>query len=318
MENEWLYEVVNSDIDIIEDDEYYYIDEMVEDYDGAAISLCTLSAINWGTIKTPAGFEKVCDLAVRGLDALLDYQKYPVLAAELATQKRRPLGIGIINFAFWLAKNDTTYQNPNLELIHEWAEAWSYYLIKSSANLATEKGAPSGNMGTKYGHGIVPIDTYKSEVDELVAPIYKQDWHSLREQLKETGIRNSTLMALMPAECQSLYNEIMLKDGSKQILGKFIEEHTIVDINEIHASGVPGQRFALKKPVELANGNTAHEVYYNGYQSVTEIEMEDGSVHRFTENHKLLVERSGSKQWIMVADLCENDDIISVYDKFRI
>ena len=164
------------------------------------IALCTLSAINWGTIRTPAGFQRVCDLAVRGLDALLDYQKYPVLAAELATQKRRPLGIGIINFAFWLAKNDTTYQNPNLELVHEWAEAWSYYLIKASADLAVEKGACPGTPETKYGQGIVPIDTYKSDVDELVKPKYLMDWKGLRKQLKETGIRNSTLMALMPAE----------------------------------------------------------------------------------------------------------------------
>lgn len=164
------------------------------------IALCTLSAINWGTIKSPAGFERVCNLAVRGLDALLDYQKYPVLAAELATQKRRPLGIGIINFAFWLAKNDTTYQNPNLELVHEWAEAWSYYLIKASADIAVEKGACPGTPETKYGKGLVPIDTYKTEVDELVKPKYHMDWKGLRKQLKATGIRNSTLMALMPAE----------------------------------------------------------------------------------------------------------------------
>ncbi len=96
------------------------------------ISLCTLSAINWGNIRTPADFERVCRLAVRGLDALLSYQDYPVLAARLSTEKRRPLGVGIINFAYWMAKNNSTYQNPNLALIDEWAEAWSYYLIKAS------------------------------------------------------------------------------------------------------------------------------------------------------------------------------------------
>ena len=84
---------------------------------------------------------KVCKLAVRGLDELLDYQQYPVLAAELSTMKRRPLGIGIINFAYWMAKNGMTYQEPNLELIDEWAEAWSYSLIKASNKLAMEKGA---------------------------------------------------------------------------------------------------------------------------------------------------------------------------------
>ena len=164
------------------------------------ISLCTLSAINWGVIKKPEEFEKVCDLAVRGLDELLDYQSYPVLAAELSTMKRRPLGIGIINFAFWLAKNDTNYQDPNLELVDEWAEAWSYYLIKASADLAVEKGACPGTPETKYGQGITPNQTYKKDVDELVKHKERLDWKGLRKQLAETGIRNSTLMALMPAE----------------------------------------------------------------------------------------------------------------------
>ena len=164
------------------------------------ISLCTLSAVNWGVIKDFKQMERVCDLAVRGLDALLDYQSYPVLAAELGTMKRRPLGIGIINFAYWLAKNDTNYQNPNLELIDEWTEAWSYYLIKASADLAIEKGACPGTPETKYGQGITPNQTYKKEVDELVKHRERMDWKGLRKQLKETGIRNSTLMALMPAE----------------------------------------------------------------------------------------------------------------------
>ena len=164
------------------------------------IALCTLSAINWGRIKTPQDFAKPCELAVRGLDALLDYQKYPVLAAELATYKRRPLGVGIINFAFWLAKNDTNYQDPNLELVDEYAEAWSYYLIKASADLAVEKGACPGTNETKYGDGITPNQTYKKELDELVKHKERMDWKGLREQLKYSGIRNSTLMALMPAE----------------------------------------------------------------------------------------------------------------------
>ena len=171
----------------------------IDDANGE-ISLCTLSAVNWGAIKNPAEFENVCKLAVRGLDELLSYQSYPVLAAQLSTMKRRPLGVGIINFAYWMAKNDSTYQEPNLELIDEWAEAWSYYLIKASADLALEKGAISGNMETKYGLGITPNQTYKKEVDELVKHKERMNWKGLRKQLKETGIRNSTLMALMPAE----------------------------------------------------------------------------------------------------------------------
>ena len=168
--------------------------------DEGEISLCTLSAINWGNIKDPSDFEKPCDLAVRGLDALLDYQRYPVLAAELSTNNRRPLGIGIINFAYWLAKNDTNYSDPDLKLVDEWAEAWSYYLIKSSNELAQEKGSCPKSNETRYGNGIVPMDTRKTDVDELVKHKERKGWKKLRENLKKHGIRNSTLMALMPAE----------------------------------------------------------------------------------------------------------------------
>jgi ribonucleoside-diphosphate reductase alpha chain len=175
------------------------------------ISLCTLSAINWGNIKSPSDFETPCRLAVRALDALLDYQSYPVKAAEIANKARRPLGIGIINLAYWMAKNDMTYQEPNLELIDTYTEAWSYYLIKASVDLAKEKtknkdgewykpGHCERINDTKYSLGILPIDTYKKTVDELVTPNFKMDWVNLRKDLKEFGIRNSTLMALMPAE----------------------------------------------------------------------------------------------------------------------
>jgi len=177
----------------------------INDPDGE-ISLCTLSAINWGNIKTPADFERVCRLAVRGLDALLSYQNYPILAAQLSTEKRRPIGVGIINFAYWMAKNGLSYQDidtEGLELIDEWAEAWSYYLIKASADLAAEQGAPSGNMETKYGHGITPNQTYAKALDDLIPHVERQDWAGLRDQLKATGIRNSTLMALMPSETSS-------------------------------------------------------------------------------------------------------------------
>lgn len=166
------------------------------------IALCTLSAINWGKIKSPADFERPCALAVRGLDALLDYQDYPVAAARRSTMRYRPLGIGIINLAFWMAKNDMTYSNPDLVKIDEYTEAWSYYLIKASADLAVEQGTcPAWIEGKlKYCDLLLPIDTYKRDVDELVTPNYKMDWEALRKQISYTGIRNSTLMAVMPAE----------------------------------------------------------------------------------------------------------------------
>jgi len=172
----------------------------VDDPEGE-IALCTLSAINWGAFREPQEMERACTLAVRGLDALLSYQNYPILAAELATGNRRPLGVGIINLAYWLAKNDTSYSDPGaLELVDTWAQHWSYYLIQASADLALEQGACPKSDETKYGDGILPVDTYKKDVDELVAHQDKVDWQSLREQLQQTGIRNSTLMALMPAE----------------------------------------------------------------------------------------------------------------------
>jgi ribonucleoside-diphosphate reductase alpha chain len=165
------------------------------------IALCTLSAVNWGNIKTPADFERPCRLAVRGLDALLSYQNYPVLAAKESTEDFRPLGVGIINFAYWLAKNDLDYSSNNaLAKVDEFAEAWSYYLIQASADLAAEKGACRLSDETKYGRGIVPCDTRKIEVDELVKHKERMDWKGLRKQLAMTGIRNATTMALMPSE----------------------------------------------------------------------------------------------------------------------
>jgi ribonucleoside-diphosphate reductase alpha chain len=168
--------------------------------DEGEISLCTLSAINWGLINEPKDFEKYCNLAVRSLDALLDYQAYPVKAAEVSTRNRRPLGVGIINLAYFLAKRGLGYNEEALATIDEYAEAWSYYLIKASADLASEQGSIPLINESKYGDGVLPIDTYKKDVDELVKPKQRMDWKGLRKQLKTSGIRNSTLMALMPAE----------------------------------------------------------------------------------------------------------------------
>jgi ribonucleoside-diphosphate reductase alpha chain len=172
----------------------------VNDEDGR-IALCTLSAINWGNVKNPHDFEKMCRLAVRGLDALLSYQNYPVLAARLATEEFRPLGVGIINFAYFLAKNDVSYSDPQaLKLVDEYAEAWSYYLLKASADLAVEQGACSRWKDLKSAEGVLPIDTRKRDIDELVPHQERMPWAELRAQIKATGQRNATLMALMPAE----------------------------------------------------------------------------------------------------------------------
>ena len=169
------------------------------DQDGE-ISLCTLGAINQGKIKKTSDYEKPCKLLVHALNALLDYQNYPLIAAELSTKNRRPLGIGIINLAYWLAKNNTSYQAPDLALVHEYMEAFSYYLIKASVDMAEQRGACPKSNETLYGDGIMPIDTYKKDVDELTAPVYHMPWDQLRERAKKFGILNSTLMAQFPSE----------------------------------------------------------------------------------------------------------------------
>ena len=164
------------------------------------ISLCTLSAINWGLINEPAEFEKYCDLSVRALDELLDYQSYPVYEAQRGTMNRRPLGIGIINLAYFLAKRGLKYDEGAFETVDEYAEAWSYYLIKASQQLAEEKGQIPLKNHTKYARGKLPIDTYKRAINNLLEHKERLPWNELREKLLETGTRNSTLMALMPAE----------------------------------------------------------------------------------------------------------------------
>lgn len=193
------------------------------------ISLCTLSAINWGKAKSPADFEKPATMLVRFLDELLSYQSYPVRAAELATQEFRPLGIGIVNFAYFLAKNGLKYDSGAHTLVDEYMEAFSYYLIKASADLAVEKGACEGNKKTRYGNGILPIDTYKKDVDELVTHVTRMDWETLRAQLIETGIRNATLMALMPAETSAqLSNSTNGIEPVRALVSEKVSKHGVL------------------------------------------------------------------------------------------
>lgn len=171
------------------------------------IALCTLSAINWGNINNKYEFEKYCTLAVRGLNEILDYQEYPIPAAAEATKDYRSLGIGITNFAYWLAKNGYTYQHPtkeSLEHFDEWCEAWSYYIIKASADLAKERGTTCRKSdNTKYSKGLVPFDWRKPAIDDIVAPQLRMPWEPLREQMIEHGIMNTPLMAQMPTETSS-------------------------------------------------------------------------------------------------------------------
>jgi ribonucleoside-diphosphate reductase alpha chain len=169
------------------------------------IALCILSAINIGKIKSNDELEVLCDLSIRSLDELIDYQNYPVKAAEICTKARRSLGVGYIGLAHYLAKNGENYGDPGAwKLVHDLSEAFQYYLIRATVNLAKEKGACEYSHRTKYGQGILPIDTYKRDVDEIVPNNLKYDWDSLREQVKQYGVRNSTLSAQMPSESSSV------------------------------------------------------------------------------------------------------------------
>ena len=169
------------------------------------IALCILSAINVGKIHKLDELEELCDLAVRGLEELIDYQSYPVAAAERATKARRSLGIGFIGLAHYLARQGYKYEDTEAhKAVHDLTEAFQYYLIKSSNELAKEKGWCADFGRTKYADGILPIDTYKKDVDEIVPNELNYDWEGLRASISEHGLRHSTLSAQMPSESSSV------------------------------------------------------------------------------------------------------------------
>jgi ribonucleoside-diphosphate reductase alpha chain len=175
------------------------------DDDGGEIALCILSAINVGKLRNLNEMEELCDLAVRGLEELIEYQNYPVKAAERSTLARRSLGVGYIGLAHYLAKNGFNYADQGAwDLVHRLTESFQFNLLKASNAIAMEKGACEGFQHTKYADGILPIDTYKSEVDEISNVELAYDWDSLRESIKQFGLRHSTLSAQMPSESSSV------------------------------------------------------------------------------------------------------------------
>lgn len=169
----------------------------------AEIGLCTLSAFvldnfDW---QDQDKINELAEVQVRALDNLLDYQGYPVPEAEKA-KKRRNLGVGVTNYAAWLASNFASYEDAN-DLTHELFERLQYGLIKASIKLAKEKGPCEYYSDTRWSRGELPIDWYNKKIDQIAAPKYVCDWSSLRKDLKLFGIRNSTLSALMPCESSS-------------------------------------------------------------------------------------------------------------------
>jgi ribonucleoside-diphosphate reductase alpha chain len=169
------------------------------------IALCILSAVNVGKVTTDKELEDLCDLSVRGLEELIDYQEYPVAAAERATKARRSLGVGFIGLAHYLAKLGYAYDSQEAwDAVHGLSESFQYYLLKSSNQIAKEKGWCESFGRTKYSDGLLPIDTYKKDVDEISSQELEHDWESLRASINEFGLRHSTLSAQMPSESSSV------------------------------------------------------------------------------------------------------------------
>ncbi len=176
----------------------------LRDREAGEVALCTLSAFNLGAIENLDEFEELSDLVVRALDSLLSYQHYPLEEAERASLKRRTLGVGVTNLAYYFAKNHVKYSDGSAnKLVHRTFEAMQYYLLKASNNLAKEQGACEWFNETTYAQGILPIDTYKKDVDKFCDEELHYDWESLRSNIKQYGLRNSTLSALMPCETSS-------------------------------------------------------------------------------------------------------------------
>jgi len=176
----------------------------IDDAEGE-IALCILSAVNLGLIRDKEDLEELCDLSVRALDEIIDYQEYPVEAARVSTESRRSLGVGFIGLAHYLAKNHVKYDDKEaLLLVDEVTEAFQYYLLRASNTLAQEKGQCDWFDKTKYSDGILPIDTYKKDLDKIVKRKLSYDWKQLRKDIQEHGLRHSTLSAQMPSESSSV------------------------------------------------------------------------------------------------------------------
>jgi ribonucleoside-diphosphate reductase alpha chain len=175
----------------------------VQDPEGE-VALCTLSAVNLGALESIDELEEITEIIVRALDSLLDYQDYPIKAAKIASMNRRTLGIGVTNLAYYLAKNGAKYSDGSgNDLVHQAFEALQYYALKASNKLAKEKGSCPLFNETQYAKGILPIDTFKKEINDFCHTALTLDWDGLRKNIKKDGLRNSTLTALMPCESSS-------------------------------------------------------------------------------------------------------------------
>lgn len=278
------------------------------------IGVCILAAVNWLEIASEQEMESVCDIIVRMLDSLIEHQDYFVPAAENFAKKRRSLGVGVSNLAALLAKEGLKYWDtkaPNF--VAKWMEMMSFYLIKASVEMAKELGKCEKFDRTKFSQGILPIDTYKRDVDEFITEPLHMDWEGLRSDIKQHGMRHSTLTACMPVEsCLSWDTSVVTIDGKKTF--HEICEYGGIDWKSIEDNNSIGW-YSLKYPISvktLEGIKRVDKIYYNGKKSTFNIELENGIVVKCTANHKFLVKVENGAVWKHAYELEEYDDIVEI------
>lgn len=285
------------------------------------IALCTLANTNLGEYANPQTMKHPLRRIVRALDNILSMQDYPMIQARLSTEEFRPLGIGVNNLAYFLAKNGVSYSDPKaLPLVHQWMEHMAYYMQEASIDLAKERGACTRSQFTKRSKGIMLVDTYKKKMDELVDNNLELDWDKLREDAKVYGVRNATLSATMPSESNSQVMNCMAFDTTIRTskgditFKELLESQGMKFDDVVRSSG--DMWFDMKDEITVKNMNGDDEeitgIYYNGDVPVDEIELDDGTLLKCTPEHRFLVNRGGKTQWVFVKDLREGDDIVEV------
>lgn len=277
------------------------------------IALCILSCINVGIIRSDKELEEMCNLSVRFLDELIDHQTYPVKAAEITTKASRSLGIGVIGLAHYLAKLGLNYEDSAAcSAVHGLSESLQYYLLKASNQLAKEKGACDNFHTTKYSDGILPIDTYKKEFDEICNVPLQHDWEELRKNIVEFGLRNTTLSAQPPTE-SCLFWEHHIKTEFGYMNFHQIAEHGGLDWNTIESNGLVGWHDLNQTiQVETQEGyKEVNKIYYNGNKEIITITLENKKILKCTPNHKFLIRLDDETTiWKRAYELNENDDIV--------
>ncbi len=288
----------------------------LEDEDGR-ISLCTLGSINWGAFRNPDDMRRACRILHRSLNNILDYQDFLSVQSKKSNDDIRPLGIGVTNLAYWHAKRKLKYGEKNsLDEVKSWIEHQAYYLTEASVELAKERGKCNLSDTTCYGQGIFPWEKRSKGVDELTDFTPELNWEPLREEMIKYGVRNATISAVAPVEsCHSWEDKINTTDG------KFPNFHELcelagLDWRQIESENLIGHHRIQEISVVGPDGKEDFitDIYYNGLSHVNELEFEDGSIVKLTDNHRLLVYRDGEKKWLHVWELEEGDDVVEIDD----